>query len=475
MSSAQDRWVLAATAVAESAWLYAAFGVFGLGMGAGEGDSAVVGAASPLGWPGVLAVLAGGILVSRLLQSVGFTVRLGTVLQLVVGAGLIYVAVAGRVDVAGGGLDMGWLSRLFGSGQSETYRLRAVLGSLLGVGVWWRGGGLAASESPGRTLMSTFKVGAVAIGVATIVDAASPADLGVYPVMVVFIVSALAGLATGRLLPGSSRRARLGAWPRVIGAVVAAIAAAGLLLGLLHDRLLSAISDGAGSAVGFLAEEVVQPASAAIAWPFFWVTSWIFSHFQGQEPQQQDPGFTRFSEVQDTIKEEVAEKGTPVFVEYVGWVMLALVILVVLYVVARAFWKRAVRRLDPPVGVRESVAVDADPARDIAKLLLGLLPGRLRRGHGARGYRLPDAEPRVVEALKLYYRLLTLAEAKGVARSVWETPVEFQAKLEEVLPPGLVRMATSAFVRACYGGHPAPEAHLGEMRALVDRLAAAGT
>ena len=49
MSRAQQRWILVAAAVAESAWLFAAFGIVGillmagLGGGVGSGENAVGG------------------------------------------------------------------------------------------------------------------------------------------------------------------------------------------------------------------------------------------------------------------------------------------------------------------------------------------------------------------------------------------------------------------------------------------------
>ena len=97
------------------------------------------------------------------------------------------------------------------------------------------------------------------------------------------------------------------------------------------------------------------------------------------------------------------------------------------------------------------------------KLLIGLLPSRLRRGPD-RTIPLPDGEPGIVEALRIYYDILTLAEAKGVVRSPSETPVEFQSKLEQIFAPRLVQMATSAFVRACYGYRASLEEHLTELR-----------
>jgi hypothetical protein len=68
-----------------------------------------------------------------------------------------------------------------------------------------------------------------------------------------------------------------------------------------------------------------------------------------------------------------------------------------------------------------------------------------------RAFRLPNDDPGVLEVLQIYYDLLYAAEDRGVVRSTEETTTEFQEKLNKVFAPGLVHLATEAFVFACYG------------------------
>jgi hypothetical protein len=65
--------------------------------------------------------------------------------------------------------------------------------------------------------------------------------------------------------------------------------------------------------------------------------------------------------------------------------------------------------------------------------------------------------------------MLTAAEDKGIARAAHTTPMEHQAALETVFPTELVRPATSAFVRACYGHQPASRDRIDAMRELLER------
>ena len=66
-----------------------------------------------------------------------------------------------------------------------------------------------------------------------------------------------------------------------------------------------------------------------------------------------------------------------------------------------------------------------------------------------------------------------LAEEREHPRHYSETPLEFQSTLERVFPRRLVRMATRAFARACYGHHPSTRQEIDEMRVELERVASA--
>ena len=116
---------------------------------------------------------------------------------------------------------------------------------------------------------------------------------------------------------------------------------------------------------------------------------------------------------------------------------------------------------------RESIREGAHPASDIAKLLLTLKPGWLKLGGGDPPFRVPDGPPGVVNALRIYYELLNKAAQKGFRRRSHETATEFQKTLEDLFPRDLVRMATEAFNRSCYGHHPANDEQIAQMRSYL--------
>jgi hypothetical protein len=135
----------------------------------------------------------------------------------------------------------------------------------------------------------------------------------------------------------------------------------------------------------------------------------------------------------------------------------------------------ALRRLfayhpEHTLGARESVTENVDVLADMGKLLLKLIPGRLTRFRRRERFALPDGPPGIVNTLRLYYELLTMAEDKGSIRPRHETPIEFQRTLEGLFPRNLVRMATTAFNRACYGHHPASDDQVAQMRSSIRNI-----
>ncbi len=72
--------------------------------------------------------------------------------------------------------------------------------------------------------------------------------------------------------------------------------------------------------------------------------------------------------------------------------------------------------------------------------------------------------------LRAYYKMLATAEDLGYRRRHHQTPTEFQPVLETLFPSQIVQSATTAFVYACYGDHPATDAQVTELTASIRSL-----
>jgi hypothetical protein len=459
VSSAQDKWVLAAIAVSESAWLYAILGVAALPLQLGS---------NPLDWFAVLAVLASSLVVSRALQALIISTTTAYLAQMFTGLVVIYLVLGSQFSA---GLDLAWAGRLSGELGSDTYWLRAAIAAAMAVGLWWRGGRIAASDSPEETLETSFRIGVAALAAAAIADAALPADLNVYPVLFIFTASSLAGLAMSHLSSPSEQAAKRATWPKVIGALVLVVLLVGLIAGLVENTVLPLVTGAVRAVVGFTIERIVAPVLSTLLYPFVAAMDWLFSAllnlFRTDLEQQVAEGFNLAIPEVEQIEEKEGAPAVLQIIQIAGIAVLTVVVVVALFFLARAFRRRRRGRYEYPEGARESVIAGNDPLLDAARLLFDLLPERLRRRRVRRDLRPPDGEPGVVEAFEIYYSLLGVAERRGVLREEYESPLEFEVRLGPLFAPGLVEKATAAFNRACYGNLPPSETDLADLRSAI--------
>lgn len=470
--------------VSESAWLFSLFGVLGVIFGH-DG--------SPLSWLAVLAVMALPLLVVRFEPSDTAASELVFLVRTLIGVAVVYLAVAAHITSGARAADLGWGIKLLAGTAPEGYAFVAVAGTLIGVALWFRGGWLTAVDPPAESLSLSFRLGMLALALATSVDIANSANLHTLPMIFVFFAAGLGGLSIGHLSPETQKSAEARIWHKVITGVVSAIVLAGAAFSLIRKDLMAGFTDVAltwlSTVVSVILWIVVVPISYAITV----FTDALISFLD--RPSEPDPevagdttgggvaeaggGVAKALELQleelaaQAAELEEAGKSFFDFIQIVEWVFMILVAITLLAILAMAIRRMFRGHPEPTRGVRESVTRDRDVLSDLGRLLLKLVPERLMRFGRRGGFRIPDGPPGVVEALRIYYDILSMAENKGSGRRSHETPTEFQGTLERIFPRNLVRMATSAFNRAFYGRHPASEEQIAQMRSYVKNIKAA--
>ena len=514
MSRSRDSWVTAANMVAESAWLFAALGVAAIAMGL---DS------SPLSWPAVLVILGTAALVSRVrspsiltalassgagliaygaldgplkwlsvLAAIGVaaamvlrtplkqtSVEARAALKAVFGAGVAYLMIASGVTLGEGGFDLAWLSDAFKEDADPAYRTAATMGAAVSVGLWWRGGSLAAKEFPIESLVLSFRLGVFGLATATAVDILSPANLGTFPMVFVFFASGLAGLGAGHLLPESRQATRARTWPKVLGAMVASVLVAGIVFSFMGNDAFDFISDPALSTFNAVVDGVfwglvvpISTVTGVFMVVLMGIIETIFGGLAGTGlggllSGAGDGGGGAFQ-----LPPEEEEGGELIFfvLQLAEWVLIIAVSLFLIYVIYRLL--RHVLSRDPKstIGIRESLKDEANFASDLGRLLSSLVPGRGKGRKPKQRFVLPDAQSGIVDVLRVYYRMLSTAEDLGYRRRGHQTPAEFQPVLESLFPSQLVQSATTAFVYACYGDHPATDDQITELTNSIKRL-----
>jgi hypothetical protein len=463
VSTVRRRAVVAAHLLSESVWVYALGAVLGTMAGYGRG---------PLNWWSVVVLLGGSYLVVRFLQLVRMPTFVAQYAMAVLAALAVYLAIGAQLGSGLIGIDVLWPRNLGASPQPEGFQFIVAIGGFLAAGLWWRGGRVASIDQPVESLEFSFRLGLLALAVAAVIDMAAPDDLRVFPLMFVFFAAALGGLSVGHLRPSSKRAAEEKAWFRTIGVVVGAVLAAGVVFAIVERFILSWLSGPASWLLGMVGWAVFYVLVLPFAYLFGLVAqgivivlNWLVGERQFEA---QDTG-----EIGQALREqqqmEAAE--TPGYLAYIEWTVVAVLVLVVLFFVARAFRRRMVRLEEEDEGLRESISEEADPAADLAHLLYSLLPDRFTRKAGKPVLRVPEGDADVAEVFRIYFGFLALAEKSGFARPSWQTPKEYQHTLERVFPRDIVHRVTVAFDRACYGHRAPPQEQIDELRLSLEQLA----
>ena len=454
----QDRVVLAAHVVAESAWVFALAGIVGTLAGFNS---------SPLSWYGVVGILGLSVLLSRITPREGEKAEVRYALMAVLGLMVVYVSVALNVDP--GEIRPAWAIDWLINDAPGGYTSRGIFGAILGVLLWWRGTRVSSNEFPADDLSFTFRVGMLVLVVALIYDLNTDESLSTFPMVFLFFGSSLIGLSAGHLLEESQRSAGERTWPKAIGATVAGITTFGLLVALVNRGVLSFLSKPATAALEALARGVLWGIIAPIAFVFDVVVGWLISLlgiFRGEREQPQEEEIN--PEIQgflETLQEEqaAASEGFATVLQIIEWALVAIVVVIVLLILGRAF-RRVLRGRDRGTdGQRDSMVQEANPVGDVAKLALRLVPDVLKRPQ-RKGYRVPDGPPGIVEAFRLYYDLLDTAEEQGITRRKYDTPTEFQGRLERTFPADVVRPSTESFNLAIYADVPADRSMIRRLR-----------
>lgn len=341
----------------------------------------------------------------------------------------------------------------------------------IGIGLWWRGASLSATELIAADVRREYIVLSVClIGLLALVRPFVLMD----PVLLgVTVASFTLG---GLFAAGFARQDAANAHGKhLAGAVLGLAAALGLAVTLiLQPARATAILSG----IGWLLSELLRP--------LVWLLGWLASSLPRLGPitppppmQQPTPLPLPDPRALDAIDNGAAWVGT-----LIAFVLVAMLGAAVLLVV-RLMLQQWLNRPPPPEAVGQpAVSQDAAgaPSADLTRLLrrlLHLLWPALRRGQAGRGTgrRSPDGRgPLGVsgaeDARAIYRALLAWAAGQGRARRTSETPHELARRLGRDLPlvDRPTAEITSAYEQARYGERAASAAHLRRLRAALNEV-----
>ena len=464
VSTLPRRAIVASHLLSESIWVYALGAAIGAMSGNGRG---------PLAWWTVACLLTGSYLVMRFLQLVRLPTMLARWTNALIAGLAVYAAIGAQFPESA--VDFNWALHLAGNDDPQSFDFIAIVGGLLGVGLWWRGGSLTLMEQPIENLELSFKLGLLALAIAAGVDMLASDDLNILPFMFIFFAASLTGLSIGNLRSPTTEASREKRWVRTIAAVVGGVLGAGLIFAIMGRFVLSWLSGPAVWLLGLLSNAVFYAIILPLAYVFGYIAQGVLAVLKWLIGDPEDEGQQEGAELGGRLRElQELENEAPGYLAYVEWTVVALVVLVALFFLGRAFRRRMVRIEQDEEALRESVAEDADVASDLARLLYRLMPDRFKRQPAAPGLRIPEGDADVADVFRIYFGMLSLAERSGFPRPPSETPREYQDTLKGLFPQDLVHRVTSAFNRACYGHQAPPREQIDEMQLALDQLAKGG-
>jgi hypothetical protein len=426
---------IAATVIVDTAWLYPVLGVFGTIFKQG-------GSFLPL--PLVLALIALGVLVSRVAPFVVENDTGRASFQALLGLGVIYGAMSmvPVVDGAESGIDLLWGPHLIGGGFSGKAATGLIVGAIVAGFLWRRGVHIAVETHPQFRLVHTFRTGIVALAGAILFEQAVDVDVAATIMLVPFFTVSLVGLMFARLPLGA-------AWTRIAGLAAMVVVGGGLVIGLI-----GALFGGRG--LEFLVSGLSQFLTGLI-WLVTPVLEVIFTFFAWLIGEVEPPRRGRNSPPPFDMKhfEHFEPDSVPAYIEQTVHALKYPALLLAIYLLYRSLhwaYQAHTRRALAAVAVdRESIRGEANPTIDLLNLALGLLPDWLLPEPSQTGPRYPKDRPGISEVYALYFDLLVAAGKRGYDFVSSATPRERQHDLEHAVPGAPVARITDCFNAACYG------------------------
>ena len=470
MTLTRDKLTYATLVVSEAAWLYAFISILGIAAGS---------SGSPLNFFAILGMLGLSTLTYSYIRWRNFqafelfyfgATLFGVILAYMVVAAAYLPDQTFTIDWTGKLID----STIKPAGQT----FRGVAGIILALGLWFRGIRLAMVSTPDKSLTLSFRLGLFFIGFSALMGIMRPEHPNVFPLVLLFFGAGLAGLNIGHLVSETSASAQTRTWPKVMGLAVVGILVAGGMFGFLQEGFLQWVT----SPIRFVFTRIVEGLLLIVSFPIVVgleainsIIGGLFSRdLEFELPTEATPTptptpgegveFDRGTGYSGDVRAPDFLLLLTQFVRYGLVVALVVVIAIFLYVWMRKLAQKFKRDDEPD---RESLLDEMNFASDIGDLFSDMMSNvrDLFKGAARKVFRLPEGPPGVVEALRLYYQMITTAEQNEVARPEHYTPNEFRGDLRRVFPSELVGPATDAFNRAQYGDIPSTSEEITEMRA----------
>jgi hypothetical protein len=189
-----------------------------------------------------------------------------------------------------------------------------------------------------------------------------------------------------------------------------------------------------------------------------WVLRWLIARIPRGEPLSQNT--TDNMSLRDVFGRTEAIETSPVLYMVIKWLLLAAIIAVVVFILAKAVSRFRARRNEEAIEeIHESLFSWQGLGADLRELL-SLMGKKFQRKPStqSRGY-FNDDETGRLDVRETYRRMLREASRSGFARSRQETPDEYSVRMKRVMPESQepLKQITDMYVDVRYGETKLPE------------------
>jgi hypothetical protein len=200
---------------------------------------------------------------------------------------------------------------------------------------------------------------------------------------------------------------------------------------IFSPDLFGSIGDGLKAVGTFLGQAV-----SYILWPFIYVISWIIRGIIGLLRLlggRQEPGEGELGGMPEIKWPEVVPKELPFWAtETIKWVLVALLVGLVLFILAKAVSRLRGRRAGDGIEEIHESLFSWKGLRDDLKELLGMLGNRFKRGPAGTAFD-ENAAGRM-DVREIYRHVLWEGTRSGLPRRIYETPSDFYQRVGTSVP-----------------------------------------
>ena len=404
-----------------------------------------------------LMTLVWSFLLSFVVQTINFSLNVRGVLGLISGGFSILILASMHHN-----LNPFQVSELFNEDWINTaqYIVSLIFLTIL----WWRGGMLARDETTLDSIRNVFQIGILIITFGLLISMFTTWAISSYPYILFFFSAGLAGLSLARFSgQPSDYQISLKSWLIPICSSVAIVILVGLIIAGLG---ISGIDESLRfllKLLGGLAEWLLRPLLLGlgfIASGLIIFGTWLSNLFGGGNLDGLEFALGHTQDLYESLDESREDNSNRFLIMCLKITALCSLGIVSGWCLFKVFrFKRHWSNQSQSETSRESFLTTELISNDIKSMLHHVLNKAIPLPNNRRSY---IRDPK--NAREVYYQFLSLTKELGYPRNPWQSPIEHQTNLADILPIEPVTKIVSEFQDVHYGN---PYLEISDMDALL--------